>query len=468
VLLVDNDEAEAVELDLFFDQRMGADDQLRLAAIDEAAVGALAIVVERAGEKHDTIAARRALEQFAGGEIMLRCENFSGRHECGLVAIFDGDQHGLERHDGFAGADIALQEAAHGVRLAHVGNDFAEGAFLCGCGVERQHLADGLAHLVGGGEGDAGALAHAAALEFETKLEEEQLLEDEAAMSRRAECLQLCHRGAFRRKVDLAQGSFAVGQVEARKHRCRKALRDNAAHRLEQVEDDPSLPAGGHAASAQGLVDRRDPTHLEQSCLGIVAGVGQQFPLRLDHLEIAGGARGLDFAVDGDGLAGVKFAVEVGSVKPEALERLAALAYGQLEDGHAAGTQQRGTADLCNDAGGFTGLELVQAARILTILIAKGQMVEQVLGRMDVFCGEQFGEARTDAAHVHHRSIETRHTLDAKARDRASRRLRVSRGVENREPPSDVPGLDYESSLSLRDRRARAAHFSGQNAEHFD
>ena len=38
VLLVDNDETEAVELDLLFDQRVGADDELRLAAIDEAAV----------------------------------------------------------------------------------------------------------------------------------------------------------------------------------------------------------------------------------------------------------------------------------------------------------------------------------------------------------------------------------------------------------------------------------------------
>ena len=56
VLLVDDNEAEAIEFDFFFDQRVGADDELRLAAIDEAAVGALSVFVERAGEQNDAVA----------------------------------------------------------------------------------------------------------------------------------------------------------------------------------------------------------------------------------------------------------------------------------------------------------------------------------------------------------------------------------------------------------------------------
>ena len=183
VLLVDDDEAETVELDFLFNQRMGADDQLRLAAIDEAAVGALAVFVERAGEQHDAIAARGALKQLARGEKMLRGQDLSGRHERGLVAVFHGDEHGLQGDDGFAGAHVALQQAAHGTGLAHVGDDFAQGALLRRRGMEGQHLADGFADLVGGGEADAGALAHAAALEFEAQFEKEQLFKDEAAMS---------------------------------------------------------------------------------------------------------------------------------------------------------------------------------------------------------------------------------------------------------------------------------------------
>ncbi len=85
----------------------------------------------------------------------------------------------------FSGAYIALQQAAHGVGLAHVGDDFAKGALLRGGGMERQDFADGFADFVGGGEADAVAFAHAAALELEAEFEEEQFLKDEAAMGGR-------------------------------------------------------------------------------------------------------------------------------------------------------------------------------------------------------------------------------------------------------------------------------------------
>jgi hypothetical protein len=41
-------------------------------------------------------------------------------------------------------------------------------------------------------------------------------------------------------------------------------------------------------------------------------------------------------------------------------------------------------------------------------------VVEQVLGGFDALGGEHFRHARTDAAHVHYRSIEASHTPDAK------------------------------------------------------
>ena len=49
VLLIDDNEAEAIEFHFFFDQRVGADDQLCFAAIDETSIGALSVFVERAG-----------------------------------------------------------------------------------------------------------------------------------------------------------------------------------------------------------------------------------------------------------------------------------------------------------------------------------------------------------------------------------------------------------------------------------
>ena len=67
VLLVDHDEAQPVELDFLFDERVRADDQLRLAPVDEGASMALAVFVKRTGQQHDLVAAGGPLEQLARG-----------------------------------------------------------------------------------------------------------------------------------------------------------------------------------------------------------------------------------------------------------------------------------------------------------------------------------------------------------------------------------------------------------------
>jgi hypothetical protein len=90
----------------------------------------------------------------------------------------------------------------------------------------------------------------------------------------------------------------------------RQAFGDLAADRFEEVEDGFALPARGQAAAAERLIDGRDAANFEQAGFGVVRVVGEQLELRLDHFEVAGGARGLDLAVDGDGLAGVEFAVQ--------------------------------------------------------------------------------------------------------------------------------------------------------------
>ena len=219
---------------------------------------------------------------------------------------------------------------------------------------------------------------------------------------------------------------------------------------FEQVEDDFALPARGQAAAAQRLVDRSDAAHFEKTGFGVVAGVGQQLELGLNHFEIAGGTRGLDLAVEGHGLSGVEFAVEVGSVEPDALEREASLADGEFEDGHAAGAQQSRAAHLGDDAGSLAGLQFVEAAGILAVLIAKGQMVEQVFGGLNVFGGEHFRHARTHAAHVHDWGIESGHTLDANSF------VRRVYGLYSRAPPAS----------ELRYREASGADFGRQHAQY--
>ena len=102
VLLVHHHQPQPVELDLFFDERVRADHQLRLAAIDFAAGLALAALVERAGQQDNSITPAGALQQLARGQKMLRGQNLGGRHQRRLVAVFHGHQHGLQGDDGLA------------------------------------------------------------------------------------------------------------------------------------------------------------------------------------------------------------------------------------------------------------------------------------------------------------------------------------------------------------------------------
>ncbi len=146
---------------------------------------------------------------------MLGGEDLGGRHEGDLEAVFDGDEGGLHGDDGLARADVALEQAAHGLGLAHVGGDLAEDAFLGGGGVEGKDLLEGAADGVICNEGGALSLAEAAALELEAELEEEELFEDEAAMGGGGGGDEVEHAGAGFGEVDVAEGGEAGGEVEA-------------------------------------------------------------------------------------------------------------------------------------------------------------------------------------------------------------------------------------------------------------
>ncbi len=104
--------------------------------------------VQRPGQQGDAVVARGPLEQLTSTEIVLRREDLGGRHQCGLIAILDGDEHRLQSHDGLARADVALQQAAHRAWLFHILDDLCEGTLLrCG-GMEGQHFTQRRTHLL--------------------------------------------------------------------------------------------------------------------------------------------------------------------------------------------------------------------------------------------------------------------------------------------------------------------------------
>ena len=176
-----------MEGDGLLNKGVGADGEVDFAAGDAGAGFAFEGLVERAGEEGHAVGLAGGGggfvgEKFAGAEVVLRGEDFGGGHQRRLEAVFDGDQRGLHGDDSFAGADIALEEAAHGLGAGHVGDDFGEHAFLRGGGVEGEDLLEGGADFGRGGEAGAGALAHATAFELEAQLQVPELFEDEAAV----------------------------------------------------------------------------------------------------------------------------------------------------------------------------------------------------------------------------------------------------------------------------------------------
>ncbi len=73
---------------------------------------------------------------------MLPRQDFGGRHDRGLGAALDGNQHGEQRHDRLAAADVALEQPEHPRVRGHVVGNLAE-RLLLGPG---QAIGQGLDH----------------------------------------------------------------------------------------------------------------------------------------------------------------------------------------------------------------------------------------------------------------------------------------------------------------------------------
>src|SRR5260370_34835980 len=239
VLFVNGDEAEAGEGDVVFDEGVRANHELSVAGADAIEDGGFFRGFEAADEELNAIACFG--EDAASGKKMLHSENFGGGHESGLRAVFDGDHGGLQSDDGFAAADVALEETIHRTGLFEVAGDFGQDPFLGGGGLEGEDALERLADSVlAKAEGDGVFLASGFAVESEAELIEEKCLEDEALCGVRDECVQGLEGFAGLGEVGVNQGFAASGKAEADAQR----IRQNVRH---AVIDD--LDGGGHGAA---------------------------------------------------------------------------------------------------------------------------------------------------------------------------------------------------------------------------
>ena len=185
----------------------------------------------------------RARQQPAEGQEVLFGQDLRGGHERGLGTVFHRHHHGQESHQGLARAHVALHEAVHGVRRAHVVGDLPEHALLGAREGKGQDLLHRLPRLWRDLEGRALAAHPQRGLaRGEAELEQEELLEDQSEMSRIAGRVQERLLRSFRRMVDPLQGLAPGHDSEAQAH----VFRQRVGKRLGQVDDDAGpAPAEG-------------------------------------------------------------------------------------------------------------------------------------------------------------------------------------------------------------------------------
>src|SRR5882724_13149080 len=162
---------------------------------------ALAIILQRTREQNDAIAER--LENSPRGQVVLCRQNFRRGHESDLISVLNGYNRRLKRDDRLAGTYIALQQAAHGVGLGHVGGDLAQDTLLRVCGMEWKDAFDRIAHLVVQAKSNSGLSFLLAPLEFKPKFDKEQLFENEPNVGGSASFLQRLEAFSWFRPVNL-------------------------------------------------------------------------------------------------------------------------------------------------------------------------------------------------------------------------------------------------------------------------
>ena len=160
------------------EEGVGADEDAGLAGGERPELpGALAALVA-AGQEGEADAGDIG-ERPQRLEVLAR-QDLGRGHQRRLAAGLDGGEHGEERHQGLAGADVALQQAVHPAGLGHVGGDLGDGAGLGGgrrVGERGEHP---VAQPAVAGGGEALGAAHPGAGERERHLVGEQLVVGEA------------------------------------------------------------------------------------------------------------------------------------------------------------------------------------------------------------------------------------------------------------------------------------------------
>ncbi len=189
----------------------------------------------------------------------MRRENFGGRHQGDLVAVFDDDGGGFEGDDGFSRCRRRLRAGVCiGKRALEIAGDIGKDAFLRGGGFEGENAFQRVANFVGADL--HGGAAEALVVEFlarDGELVVEKFFEDQADLRGTAVAVEKFDRFIFGRKVRVHECIAAGGGSDSGRAFRRGSASGNGAVKIfEHAVNDAAQHARGDAA--ERFVDRDD------------------------------------------------------------------------------------------------------------------------------------------------------------------------------------------------------------------
>ncbi len=124
LLLVDDDETRPLPAHLVLDQRVCADDDIDVAALEQCAHAPFLRLGARSDQHFGAHTQLHARGKQALG--VLKRERLRGRHQGALKAVADGREQRRHGEHGLAGPDVALDEALHPAPGLQVDEDLVE------------------------------------------------------------------------------------------------------------------------------------------------------------------------------------------------------------------------------------------------------------------------------------------------------------------------------------------------------
>ena len=358
VLLVGDDQAQVGKYRLVRHQGMGADDKIQLSPGDLFPDQGLVFRGQGAGQQPHPDA--QGLQKLRHGGMVLLCQDFRGGHHGRLAAVGDGAVGSRRGHHGLAAAHVALNKAVHGSAPAEIPQNIVDALRLRACEPEGQGAIEGCQVSVFIGR--AFFVRPGRPHQAQSRGKDEKFLKNQPPFCR----LGFRHvPGLVDRPVGLLRREDIIARPDFGGNDLRGGIADGQglAHQLQQ--------GAVVQPRSQGVDGQHPPGGDRLGIQGLEGGIGH---IIADEIPADRAVEDILLAVVE--ILGDKAAVEKGQVQPGGVIRHLHLGDVQsLADvGGAGGVHHRGP-----EAGGHIHLQFIDGDELRAILVAPGEMADQIL-----------------------------------------------------------------------------------------